>query len=78
MKSYLENCERDKRKCEKFVEVLEKDWKTKDHQIEERTIKENEKINAIEEKIKELKKKKMEQRKIEHQKISRKMNERNN
>ena len=30
MKSYLENFERDKRKCEKFVEVLEKDGKTKD------------------------------------------------
>ena len=30
MKSYLENLKRDKRKCEKFVEVLEKDGKTKD------------------------------------------------
>ena len=29
MKSYLENFKRDKRKCEKFVEVLEKDGKTK-------------------------------------------------
>ena len=76
MKSYLENFESDKRKFEKFVEVLEKDWKTKDHQKEERSTKENEKINAIEEKIKEHKKKKMEQRKIEHKEISRKMNER--
>jgi len=77
IKSYLENFDKDKRECEKYVESWKSEMEKREAMQKERKIREEEKLLEMQEKIKEIQKEKLEKRKKEHKIISKKMHERN-